>query len=159
MGDLLVIIVMILYMFAAASGKSKKGKKKQERREKRANGRRTAFEQAFDQTASKAVECRKRANTAASAQTQGEMECAQQRMHLHEVTQAQMHMAGEGEDPCHHGGESAGHEAQSTAFSYDETEKEKSALAQDVLRGVIMSEILTRPCDRAALRRNGRRAV
>ena len=68
-----------------------------------------------------------------------------------------MYDAAEGEDPCHRGDARAQEDAHpDTAFSYDEQEQMNSALAQDVLRGVIMSEILKRPSSRTAIRRNER---
>ena len=45
---------------------------------------------------------------------------------------------------------------QETAAVFADEETVSSELAQDVLRGVIMSEILTRPFDRRALQRNRR---
>ena len=61
------------------------------------------------------------------------------RIHLHQADQQAMEQAGEGEDPCHAGA---------------------APFESDVLRGVVMSEVLTRPSERAALRRmkRGRRA-
>ena len=78
------------------------------------------------------------------------MPCQEQPMHLHEVSQQQFLSAAEGEDPCHAGGVSRKDEF------FDVQNTEHDTLAQDVLRGVIMSEILMRPHERAALRR-GRR--
>ena len=77
--------------------------------------------------------------------------CNQQRMHLHEVSGEQMQHAAEGEDPCHVG--DAREECVIEPASQDETSVQ---LEQDILRGIIMSEILTRPCERMAMRR-GRR--
>ena len=72
-------------------------------------------------------------------------------VHLHDVTQEQMNLAQEGEDPCHAGS--------APALTAEETPQTlgdplRGALADDLLRGVIMSEILTRPCQRqTAIRR------
>ena len=72
-------------------------------------------------------------------------------LHLHEVTQAQLRDAGEGEDPCHAGS--------APAVTEEETPQApgnplREAMADDLLRGVVMSEILTRPCQRqTAIRR------
>ena len=68
-----------------------------------------------------------------------------------------MEQAGEGEDPCHAGA------APERPPMDDETREEdvqRAAFESDVLRGVVMSEVLTRPSERAALRRmkRGRRA-
>lgn len=76
--------------------------------------------------------------------------CDQRRMHLHEVSSEQMQYAAEGEDPCHVGSAPEDHE-----MNEDESEQEIGQFGQDVLRGVIMSEILTRPCER--MMRRGRR--
>ena len=78
--------------------------------------------------------------------------CDERPIHLHDVSQRQFADAAEGEDPCHVGG---------TMIQDDQMfdlpkDPEQDAFVQDVLRGVIMSEILTRPQDRAAIRR-GRR--
>ena len=78
--------------------------------------------------------------------------CDQQRMHLHEVSGEQLQYAAEGEDPCHVG-DARMNSDQSEPAVHEQT---KGQLEQDILRGVIMSEILTRPCDRMAVRR-GRR--
>lgn len=79
------------------------------------------------------------------------------RIHLHQADQQTMEQAGEGEDPCHAG------TAPERPPMDDETREEdgqRAAFASDVLRGVVMSEVLTRPSERAALRRmkRGRRA-
>ena len=81
------------------------------------------------------------------------------RIHLHQADEQTMEQAGEGEDPCHAG-------AAPKRPSLDdedepmETDTRRAAFERDVLRGVIMSEVLTRPSERAALRRmkRGRRA-
>ena len=79
------------------------------------------------------------------------------RIHLHQADQQTMEQAGEGEDPCHAGA------APERPPMDDETREEdvqRAAFESDVLRGVVMSEVLTRPSERAALRRMkwGRRA-
>ena len=82
---------------------------------------------------------------------------AEPRIHLHHADEQAMEQAGEGEDPCHAGA------APERPPMDDETRKEdgqRAAFESDVLRGVVMSEVLTRPSERAALRRmkRGRRA-
>ena len=64
----------------------------------------------------------------------------------------EMEQAGEGEDPCHAG---AAPKRPEPDEAYEPTEEEarRAAFQSDVLRGVIMSEILTRPGERAAVRR------
>ena len=72
-------------------------------------------------------------------------------VHLHDVSQEQMNLAQEGEDPCHAGS--------APAVTEEETPQApgnplREAMADDLLRGVVMSEILTRPCQRqTAIRR------
>ena len=139
-----ILLVVIFYLVAVFSG-GKKRKAKQAAR-KMAHSQDIQFSGAFETEGQPSHE-------GASAKRY-EADCEQRRIHLHEVTQRQMHEAFEGEDPCH-----AGHapEMQEDAvFSYDEEQSQADGFAQDVLRGVIMSEILTRPCQRAAMKRNGR---
>ena len=63
-----------------------------------------------------------------------------------------MEQAGEGEDPCHAG---AAPKRPEPDEAYEPTKEEarRAAFQSDVLRGVIMSEILTRPGERAAVKR------
>lgn len=79
------------------------------------------------------------------------------RIHLHQADQQTMEQAGEGEDPCHAG---AAPERPPMDDETRETDVQRAAFESDVLRGVVMSEVLTRPSERAALRRmrRGRRA-
>lgn len=79
------------------------------------------------------------------------------RIHLHQANQQTMEQAGEGEDPCHAG---AAPERPPMDDEAKETDAPRAAFESDVLRGVVMSEVLTRPSERAALRRmkRGRRA-
>jgi len=153
LGDLLsLIIVFAVYLMAASSGRKKKNKRKQrdpmrsraqgEQRDARAARRDAQTQEGFSDVfaqASKPLE-------------QAKARCDTRQIHLHEVTQQQLEYAGEGEDPCHAGGFFAQEEER---FDSSETQGDDK-LAQDVLRGVIMSEILARPHERAALRR-GRR--
>lgn len=150
MEDFVGVIVLIIYLFAAASARKKKGKKQQKRQRAKHSARRADFESAFGSEAHAAAQSPERVHTEAP---DGEA-CEQQRIHLHEVTQKQMHDSAEGEDPCHAG--NAPDALEEPVFSYDEEMDTQGTLAQDVLRGVIMSEILTRPCERAAMKRNGR---
>ena len=77
---------------------------------------------------------------------------AEPRIHLHHADEQAMEQAGEGEDPCHAGAAPKRPEPDEV---YEPTEEEarRAAFQSDVLRGVIMSEILTRPGERAAVRR------
>ena len=74
------------------------------------------------------------------------------RIHLHYADEQAMEQAGEGEDPCHAG---AAPKRPEPDEAYEPTEEEarRAAFQSDVLRGVIMSEILMRPGERAAVRR------
>ena len=82
---------------------------------------------------------------------------AEPRIHLHHADEQAMEQAGEGEDPCHAG---AAPERPPMDDETRETDAQRAAFESDVLRGVVMSEVLTRPSERAALRRmkRGRRA-
>ena len=77
---------------------------------------------------------------------------AEPRIHLHHADEQAMEQAGEGEDPCHAG---AAPKRPEPDEAYEPTEEDarRAAFQSDVLRGVIMSEILTRPGERAAVRR------
>ena len=68
---------------------------------------------------------------------------AEPRIHLHHADEQAMEQAGEGEDPCHAG---AAPKRPEPDEAYEPTEEEAR-------RGVIMSEILMRPGERAAVRR------
>lgn len=158
MGDFLgMLIIFVIYMSVAAAGNKKKKAKNEKQRA--ARSRDTAFEQAFSGAKRENAQGRMPGSHMRTSHVTDEgkplADCASSRIHLHETTQQQMHMAGEGEDPCHAG--SAPSMPEPPAFSYDEEHTERIDFAQDMVRGVIMSEILTRPCDRAAIRRNGRR--
>lgn len=77
---------------------------------------------------------------------------AEPRIHLHHADEQAMEQAGEGEDPCHAG---AAPKRPEPDEAYEPTEEEarRAAFQSDVLRGVIMGEILMRPGERAAVRR------
>ena len=77
---------------------------------------------------------------------------AEPRIHLHHADEQAMEQAGEGEDPCHAG---AAPKRPEPDEAYEPTEENarRAAFQSDVLCGVIMSEILTRPGERAAVRR------
>lgn len=77
---------------------------------------------------------------------------AEPRIHLHRPDEQTMEQAGEGEDPCHAGAapKRLTQEEEDESAGKDE---QRAAFQSDVLRGVIMSEILTRPGERAAVRR------
>ena len=155
-----LIVVFIFYLIAVSSGKKRKKKRSERRR---------AFAKRMEQAA---MEQQRAAARRAQPQSAADMKKTSiqreleerdagrpchdtPRMHLHDVTDAQMTAAAEGEDPCHQGGALSAEMMDSPVY-VQETEQDRQALAQDVLRGVIMSEILTRPRDRMAMYRSRR---
>ena len=155
LGDLISkIIVFVLYLGVAFS-RAKKGKKSAQNRERRSPMRtRAQGEQADRRAAERDRQTRAGFDAAFDhgSQKDGRLVCEKQPIHLHEVSQQQFIDASEGEDPCHAGG--AVLQEDSSYEVSDDTNH--GMLAQDVLRGVIMSEILKRPHERAAWGR-GRR--
>lgn len=147
-----ILVVVVFYLIAAANGNKKR--KAQNAAKKAPRRRKNAFDDAFPARGDRKTAVQMQPVRAADNAASHEEACASSRIHMHEVTQNQMHAAGEGEDPCHAGTAPDMHEE--TEFSYDEDIEQQNTLAGDVLRGVIMSEILTRPCERNAMRRNGR---
>lgn len=164
MKDLLSIVVLILYFVAVgAAGKNKKKKKAKQR----ASGKREVqFEQAFERIMESARSMEKTASAGKTASKdrkkpaitdaeEGEDPCHEAMLSpQHEgmksriVSQTQMNEAGEGEDPCHTVDEpqDAGeHEESPVLCSPIFNTEDKDAFAQDILRGVIMSEVLKRP--------------
>ncbi len=167
MDDLIGIVVLILYLVAAgAAGKNKKKKKAKQRA---AGSREAQFEQAFERIAQSVLsaertqakkapeKAQKRAESPKITQ-EGTDPCHEavlppQRpaMGFKPVTQTAMHAAGEGEDPCHTGDapeESVLLEESPVYRSPIFDAEDREAFAQDVLRGVIMSEVLMRPGQR-----------
>lgn len=155
-----LIVVFIFYLITVSSGKKRKKKRSERRR---------AFAQRLEQAAmeqQRAAARRAQPQSAADAKKtsiQRELEARDAaqpchdtpRMHLHDVTDGQMSAAAEGEDPCHQG-DALSAEMMDSPVYMQETEEDRQALAQDVLRGVVMSEILTRPRDRMATYRSRR---
>lgn len=153
MDDILsLILVAIFYLIAAASGKKKKKAKKKARSK--------GFKTAFDawQTADGQMHIETSTGDPAGAKTSfaADPGCAGRSIHLHDVPQSMMRDAGEGEDPCHAGGMDAKEALPVYEAELPAAAMENETLRQDMLRGVIMSEILTRPCDRRAAERNRR---
>lgn len=85
-----------------------------------------------------------------------EAPCSERRIHLHDVSQVQMQVAAEGDDPCHFGGEQVSADLAGADGTPEGTHEAQEALRQDVLRGVVMSEILMRPHERRAMQRSRR---
>ena len=150
-----ILVVVVFYLIVAANGNKKRKAKNAAKKAPRR--RRNAFDDAFPARDAQKTAVQTQPVQAANNAAFHEEACASSRIHLHDVTQNQMHAAGEGEDPCHAGTAPDIHEE--TEFSYDEDTEQQNALAGDILRGVIMSEILIRPCERNAIRRNGRRTT
>ena len=122
-------ILLILYVIAVSGGRKKKANK-QRQRPARAASRAQKREDA-------------RARTEQTAQG---FSTAFERKQSAPVP--------EGEDPCHPAPKCEQVQADRQARE-PEQETEPDALAQDVLRGIVMSEILTRPCERRARNRQG----
>ena len=161
-------VVFFFYIIAVSSDKKRK-KKRQARRERASAQRMQKQEdirdllQEAEELAQEAEELARDAHSSRGAQA-AQQPCREQRIHLHEATQAQMRFAAEGEDPCHHGEASfANDETENEMDAMDspiyaqETDADRQQLAQDMLRGVIMSEILTRPCAGRSMQKNRRR--
>ena len=149
LGDLISLSIVFFLYLGAASGRKKKGRKGTKAREHRSPMRTRAQGEQSD-TRSQVRDQKAHEGFAEAFDHAEQTACKDQPMHLHEVSQQQFLNAAEGEDPCHAGGVSRKDEF------FDVQNTEHDTLAQDVLRGVIMSEILMRPHERAALRR-GRR--
>jgi len=170
MDELISIIVLILYLVAAgAAGKKKKQKKARQQAKKK---REAQFEQAFEKIAEAvqeqiSVSQMKKSEAPRSVQQtrttipEGTDPChaaqlpdERPSMRLGDVSAQLMDSAGEGEDPCHTGYAFSGSDIdedsqieQSPIFDAGDPD----AFARDVLRGVIMSEVLARPAQRRTM--------
>ena len=153
MEDFIGIIVLVLIALVSASGKKKKKAEKPVRQRRQAEKpRETGFEQAFARKQAEAL--KQQAERLAPGKAEHEADCDRRPLHLHEVTPRQMEAAGEGEDPCHAGY----HAPEEPSPIYAPEAAQADFRAQELLRGVIMSEILKRPCERMAERHDRRRA-
>ena len=153
MEDFIGIIVLVLIALVSASGKKKKKAEKPARQRRQAEKPRDArFEQAFARKQAEAL--KQQAERLAPGKAGHEADCDRRPLHLHEVTPRQMEAAGEGEDPCHAGY----HAPEEPSPIYAPEAAQADFRAQELLRGVIMSEILKRPCERMAERHDRRRA-
>jgi len=150
-----MIALMIIYIAVAAAN----GKKKKKAKKTRAKGFQTAFDGGAPAREGRRSTQSKR--PLEGRQMAFEKDCESRPIHLHEVSDSVMRHAGEGEDPCHAGGVdtrrpvSQGKEPPMDIVP--DAEAECSEFAQDMLRGVIMSEILRRPCDRRGAKWDRRR--
>ena len=155
LGDAISLIIVFVIYLAAASGRNKKGKKRTWPRQRRTPVRtRAQGEQADRYGAERDGQTHAGFDDAFAYDTlhNAQAHCKSQPIHLHEVSQRQFANASEGEDPCHAGGVVM----QEDLLFEVQKDAEREMLAQDVLRGVVMSEVLMRPHERAALRQ-GRR--
>lgn len=126
-------ILLILYVIAVAGGRKKKTTKQNRQRQRPAR--------AVSRTQTR--EERPRTRTEQTAQGFSTA-----------FARKQSAPVPEGEDPCHPAPKCEQVQADRQARE-PEQETEPDALAQDVLRGIVMSEILTRPCERRARNRQG----
>lgn len=153
MEDFIGIIVLVLIALVSASGKKKKKAEKPARQRRQAEKPRDArFDQAFARKQAEAL--KQQAERLAPGKAEHEADCDRRPLHLHEVTPRQMEAAGEGEDPCHAGY----HAPEEPSPIYAPEAAQADFRAQELLHGVIMSEILKRPCERMAERHDRRRA-
>ncbi|MBR5224053.1 MAG: hypothetical protein IKV90_00110 [Clostridia bacterium] len=155
MEDLLSVVVFILYLIAVMVS----GKKKKKREQKSTRQRMPQFGQAFEQlfesmTASESAEKEKAASASSSLPVlEGTDPCHESMLgesrsfsRYNSVSQLEMQAAGEGKDPCHgseNGRDLGEEESPVYCLPIFDTEN-REAFAKDVLRGVIMSEILER---------------
>lgn len=126
-------ILLILYVIAVAGGRKKKTSKQNRQRQRPARA------------ASRTQTREERARTRTELTAQGFSTA---------FAREQSAPVPEGEDPCHPAPKREQVQADGPMHE-PEQETEPDALAQDVLRGIVMSEILTRPCERRARNRQG----
>ena len=146
----MILMVAIYLVVAFAEGKKKSAKKQARRRAEK-----TAFDML--RSASGKIHAQERKDARKGGNTAQTHMCESASIHLHDVPQSVMEHAGEGEDPCHAGGVPVSDETEigREEIGFDSDFQQSEAM-QDILRGVIMSEILTRPCERRAVQRNRR---
>ena len=147
----LLLLLFIVYLIAGFSGKKKGAKRRGSRR---GPMRSAAQGEQADIRAARQDQQTQQGFETAFADHSEENPCERQPIHLHAVTQEQMSRAGEGEDPCHAGD---AREIPSSESFIPELDEAQQMLREDVLRGVIMSEILKRPQERTASGRGGQR--
>ena len=144
------LIFVVIYLVATISEKTKKRKKKAEEKAKQTVLPTQAFESSEKEEDDLSEEQPAEERVFNDPCKQEE----QPPIHLHQVTEQQFEAAQEGDDPCHAGGVTAvrleHHDGEDAPEAAD---LEAMRLDSDILRGVIMSEVLMRPAERAALRR------
>ena len=143
------LIFVVIYLVATISEKTKKRKKKAEEKAKQTVLPTQAFESGENEE-----------DDLSEKQPAEEMvfddPCKQEEqppIHLHQVTEQQFEAAQEGDDPCHAGGAVTMRLEHHDEEHMPEADAENMRQDSEILRGVIMSEVLMRPAERAALRR------
>ena len=149
MEDFPVALLFLIFYLIAVSSSQKNKKRKPSSRSRRQATRRDIRKALRDQPTQAGMD--EAPVQAAAQQPEAQKACDTRQMHLHEVGQNVFSAAVEGEDPCHVGG----HDLLEEEHMAAEQTSESDTFAQDVLRGVIMSEILTRPCERRVMQRKG----
>jgi len=142
------LIFVVIYLVATISEKTKKRKKKTEEKAKQT----VLPTQAFESDEEEADDLPEEEQPTAASDDPCNKE-EQPPIHLHQVTEQEFEAAQEGEDPCHAGGVTAVRLEHHDGEDASEADLEAMRQDSDILRGVIMSEVLMRPAERAALRR------
>ena len=146
------LIFVVIYLVATISEKTKKHKEKAEKKTKQT----VLPAQAFESDEEEADDLPEEEQPTATSDDPGDDPCNKEEqppIHLHQVTEQQFEAAQEGEDPCHAGGVTAVRLEHHDGEDALEADLEAMRQDSDILRGVIMSEVLMRPAERAALRR------
>ena len=138
----LLIVFFILYLVAGSSGKKKKTRCRPDEAQRSPMRTRAQGEQ-LDMRVMQRDQQTMEGFGETFVQRHDAQRCEGDRIHLHEVSD--MLSAAEGEDPCHGGDSAARPDLFDISLEADEAQRQ---LREDVLRGVIMSEILTRPHER-----------
>ena len=146
------LIFVVIYLDATISEKTKKRKEKAEKKTKQT----VLPAQAFESDEEEAGDLPEEEQPTAASDDPCDDPCNKEEqppIHLHQVTEQEFEAAQEGEDPCHAGGVTAVRLEHHDGEDASEADLEAMRLDSDILRGVIMSEVLMRPAERAALRR------
>ena len=149
------LIFVVIYLVATISEKTKKRKEKAEKKTKQT----VLPAQAFESDEEEAGDLPEEEQPTAASDDPCDDPCNKEEqppIHLHQVTEQEFEAAQEGEDPCHAGGVTAVRLEHHDGEDASEADLEAMRLDSDILRGVIMSEVLMRPAERAALRRISR---
>ena len=158
----ILLITLIIYLVSGVVSRKKKRSASTRRTGHRGPMRTQAQGERHDPRAAERTRETEKGFAEAFGQREQHTACEERPLHLHEVTQTAFSLAEEGEDPCHaggvyeHGFGGAATQLESDAEELDANKAEENAIAQDILRGVIMSEILTRPRERMAAQRSRR---